>query len=186
MLVYSLIVDLNRSLDTYLGYSYFLTIVVLCAQSYGHISGIIFTVHQNVTLLFAISLALLSFVLSNSLIPLKELHPIMQYLSHMSCMKPSFESMIILNYGFDKCPHNQISLVLHRFGIESSDFWFNCILLLFDLIILKIITLILLIVKINGIFLGFGEKVGTNNEPESNFKTDRNVIFNRYIAKDII
>ena len=149
MLVYSLIVDPNRSLHTYIGYSYLLTMAVLCAQSYGHISGILFTGKQNIAILFALILYVFSFVLSNSLVPLKELHYVMQWLSDMSCTKHCFESMIILIYGFDRCPHNHMSLVLFRFGIESTDFLFNCIYLLFDLIILKIITLIILIVKTN-------------------------------------
>ena len=186
MLFYSRIVNINLSLDNYIGYSYLLTIAVLCAQSYGHMSGIIFSGQQNIAILFAISLNVLSFVLSNSLIPRKELHWIMQYLSDMSCTKHSFESLIILNYGFDRCSQNQISLVLHRFGIESTDFWFNCIYLLFNLIILKTLTLIILIVKTNTIFSGFRQNLDTKYESELNLKTNQNVILNKYKGIDTI
>ena len=148
-LVYAVIVDKYQTIDTYPGYLYLLTLAVLCAQSLGHISGIVFSANQNTAILFSIGLMISFVFVGNYLIPFKEIPRLFQYLGQLSFIKHSFESIVILNYGFDRCSDNQLSLVLHRFGIETKDYEFNCIYLLFDLICLKIIALIILIFKTN-------------------------------------
>ena len=146
-LVYSWFINIYSSFYTYLGYLYLITQAVLCSQCFGHISGIIFNENQNISILFSFTVLLSELIVSNSLIPIKEFHYIIKRLSDLSFLKHCWESIIILNYGFNRCQTNQMSFVLYRFGIENKEFWYNCVYLIIHLLVLKALTLIALIIK---------------------------------------
>jgi NADH:ubiquinone oxidoreductase subunit 2 (subunit N) len=137
------------SLFIYFGYFYLILLTVLCSQCLGHISGILFNNDQKISLLFAISIHLIVLIFSNSLIPIKEFHYSLQWLSEFSYIKHSFESILIMIYGFDRCLSQKFSAVLYKFDIDDKMFWSNSRNLLLVFIGMRFISLIVLIIKTN-------------------------------------
>jgi K+-transporting ATPase A subunit len=61
----------------------------------------------------------------------------------------TFESIIILFYGFDRCTENNISSIMYFFGFENNSYYRNMIILLIQLLFLRFLALIVLIIKAN-------------------------------------
>jgi hypothetical protein len=80
---------------------------------------------------------------------IKEFHYSLQWLSELSYYKLSFESILIMIYGFDRCASDEFSTILYGFNIEDKKFWPNVRKLFIILIVLKLIALIALILKTN-------------------------------------
>jgi hypothetical protein len=132
-----------------LGYLYFLTIGVLCVQSLGHLIGIILCDNAKIAAFVSVNVFVLLLLFANFMIPIKELHYTLQWLSNLSTHKLIFESMIILLYGFDRCADRQFSGILYVFGVDDNDFFINAWILIFQFIFLRSLALIALIVKTN-------------------------------------
>jgi hypothetical protein len=132
-----------------LGYLYFLTIGVLCVQSLGHLIGIILCDNAKIAAFVSVNVFVLLLLFANFMIPIKELHYTLQWLSNLSTHKLIFESMIILLYGFDRCADRQFSGILYVFDVDDNDFFINAWILIFQFIFLRSLALIALIVKTN-------------------------------------
>jgi len=122
---------------------------VLCSQSLGHISGIIFNNDLKIALLMTAGLQLLAVILSNSLIYLKEFHYSLQWLSELSHVKHSFESILIMIYGFNRCPSDKISIILYKYDLNDDMFWGNSNNLFLLFIAMRFMSLIALMIKTN-------------------------------------
>ena len=126
-----------------------LIMVILCSQSIGQISAILFPRDSAIAISFASLILSLCQVLGNILVPVKYLHYSLQQISDISYFKLAYDTMIIAIYGFDRCLENEISLVLYELGIESQMFWRKIIYFILLCIALKSITVLLLIFRIN-------------------------------------
>ena len=126
-----------------------LILVIQCNQSVGQISAILFSSDPKLAITFATLIFSFGQIMGNILIPVKRLHYSIQYLSELSYFKLAYDSMIVAIYGFDRCLENEISLVLFGLGIERQMFWQKIIYFVILCIVLKLLTLLLLIFKIN-------------------------------------
>ncbi|CAG2105620.1 unnamed protein product [Medioppia subpectinata] len=102
-------------------------LVIICTQSAAQLASLLFMNDTKVALIVAILIHATVFFMSNSLIPVKELHYIMQELSHLSYIRHAYECIIIMLYGFDRCQGNQVSTVLYGMEIDDDLFWPNMI-----------------------------------------------------------
>ena len=130
-------------------YFLILLLVILCNQSVGQISAILFSSDPKLAITFATLIFSFGQIMGNILVPVTKLHYSLQYLSELSYFKLAYDSMIISIYGFDRCYENEISLVLYELGIESQMFWQKIIYFIIICFILKLLTILLLIFKIN-------------------------------------
>jgi len=147
--LYCWIINFYDSTFIYFGYLYLILFSVLCSQSLGHISGIIFSNNLKIALLMTASLQLLAVILSNSLIYLKEFHYSLQWFSELSYVKHSFESILVMIYGFNRCSPDKISVILYKYDINDQTFWSNSIKLFLLFIFLRYMSLIALMLKTN-------------------------------------
>ena len=148
------IANLYSSSQIYLVYYVTTILSNQCTQCLARIGAIIFHRDPKLALLFAFTLFTIFTILGNSLFLIKELHYSLQILSSISFIRWSFESLLLIIYGFDRCSEEQFSSVLHVFQIDSSDFWPDIINLIIVTVFLNIITFILLIIKTKSSFDG--------------------------------
>ena len=123
--------------------------VVLCNQSIGQISAILFTSNVKLAIMASQILLCFSLVMSNILFPVRRLHYSIHYLSEFCYLRLTFDSFATALYGFDRCLENEISIVLYEMGISGHMFWQKIIYLILICIALKLFTVLLLIFKIN-------------------------------------
>jgi hypothetical protein len=61
----------------------------------------------------------------------------------------TFESIIILFYGFNRCAENKFSSIMYFFGFDDNYYYRNVKILLIQLLFLRFLALIVLIIKTN-------------------------------------
>ncbi|XP_054157346.1 uncharacterized protein LOC128955701 [Oppia nitens] len=149
LFLYIYIIDIYEGTRIFVFYLYFLTIGILCIQSFGHLIGIIFSDNQKIAVLFSVALYLLLFLLSNYFVPINELHYAIQWFSNLSTFKLLFECILILFYGFNRCSGNEFSSVMFVFGFQDQQFYSNIKILVCKLIVLRVLALIVLLIKVN-------------------------------------
>ncbi len=149
ILCYIYIVDIYEGNTIFFGYLFFIALCNLCIQSLGHIIGIVFSQSTKLSVLFSVGIYLLFTLFCNFLIPLKELHYSLQWLSNLSTVELSFTGLIVLFYGFDRCSDREISSIMYLFKLEDNDFYINIRLLIIQFILLRSFALIILLIKSN-------------------------------------
>lgn len=148
--------------------------MIFCEQCLAQLSAIVSPDDTKTALLIGLMTHMFLMILGNNMVLLKELHYSLQLLSVVSYMRLTFESLLILIYGFDKCNENEISTVLMNFEVETQDFWPNVIQLVFICILLKALTVFILIIKINSTF---ESKRNTNENIENQNKSEKYLQF---------
>ena len=147
---YVLIMNKYQSLSTFSTYLYLISLSTLCSQSIGHISGILFSSDTKVALVTSFSLHWAMMILGNIIVPINEFPEVIQYLGYTSHIKYTFESIMIMIYGWDKCrTPGMYSSVLNRFSINEDSYWPNVRDLVIVLIALRLTALLALICKSN-------------------------------------
>lgn len=147
---YILIMNKYHSAVKYLTYLYLISVSTLCSQSIGHISGIVFSGDTKVALIGSFTLHWVSTILGNVIVPIAELPLTAQYLSYASHIKHTFECIMIMIYGWDRCTTSgQHSSVLRRFSIDDHSYWPNVTYLLIVFLGLRLTALLALILKSN-------------------------------------
>lgn len=147
--LYVYIIDIYEGNTIFVFYLYFLTVGILCVQSWGHIIGILFNENQKMAVLFSVALYLMFFLLTNYFVPVKELHYSIQWFSNLSTFKLLFECILILFYGFNRCTGNEFSSVMFVFGFDDNQFYRNIRILVIKLIVLRIVALLVLLFKVH-------------------------------------
>ena len=147
--IFCWISNLYNTIEMYLVYYFLITSVVFCCQCVAQISATLFPEDTKLSLFTAIMINLSTLITSNSLFYLKELHYSVQTLSCLSYSKAAFECLLIIIYGFDRCSEDQISTVLYSYEIETQDFWPNVINLIIICCSLKLMSFVVLIMKVN-------------------------------------
>jgi ABC-type multidrug transport system permease subunit len=146
---YVYIIDIYEGNQIFLSYLFFLSLGILSIQSVGHIIGILFSESENIALLFSAIYGVFIYFLSNFLIPIKELHYTIQWLSNISTIKLIFESTIILFYGFDRCSDREFSSVMYLLDLNDGIFYLNIRILIYQFLIFRSLAIIVLLIKAN-------------------------------------
>ena len=147
--VFYLITNLYSSYEIYTVYVLTGILSVLFTQSIAQIGAIIYHDDTKLAVLSAFCVNTLFFVFGNNLFPLKELHYSLQILSSLSFIRLSFESVLLIIYGFDRCSEDQLSTVLYGFQIQTQDFYPNFIKLMIICFCFKFLTFLVSISKTN-------------------------------------
>ncbi|CAG2179252.1 unnamed protein product [Oppiella nova] len=130
-------------------YFIFLTIGALEIQSLGHFIGILFDGQQRLAVFTSIGVFIVTFLFSNFLIPINELHYSLQMLSMLSPLKLVLECIMLAFYGFDRCSDREFSFVLHLFDVTDNDFYINTQLLVIQFVVVRSASLIALLLKVS-------------------------------------
>ncbi|XP_054152609.1 uncharacterized protein LOC128951385 [Oppia nitens] len=136
----------------YGSYLAFVSVSTLCSQSVGHIAGIIFNQDSKMALVASFGIHYSMMILANIIIPIHEFPVPVQSLADVSYLRHTFECVMIVIYGFDRCPPGWQSSVLQRLSIAGNGdqvFWINVRNLLLVFVGLRIIAVLLLIMKSN-------------------------------------
>ena len=149
LMIFSHLINYYSSIDMYFTYLYCLSLTVLCAQSFGHLSGIIFSDNTTVAVFVSVAFYLVSSNLSNIFIPLNDFHYVFKAISNLSFLKHSINCILLKIYGFGRCSDKQFSLILYKYDISEDIFTESLLNLIFILILLKFLTLYILILKTN-------------------------------------
>ena len=134
-----------------INYIYYLVIilVILCSESIGQISAILFSNEARLAVTFAFIIHAFSVTAGNILVPVRRLHYSIQYISDLSFLRLAFDTCMTAIYGFDRCNKIEIPVVLKEMGISEQMFWRKIIYFILFCIALKLFTVLLLIFKIN-------------------------------------
>ena len=120
LMIFSHLINYYSSIDMYFTYLYCLSLTVLCAQSFGHLSGIIFSDNTTVAVFVSVAFYLVSSNLSNIFIPLNDFHYVFKAISNLSFLKHSINCILLKIYGFGRCSEDQFSLILYKYNISDD------------------------------------------------------------------
>ena len=150
ILCFSYVVDIYDSKNSMLfEYMIFLTIGALEVQSISHVLGILASDNIRVGVFTLVGVIMISFMFSNILIPIKELHYSLQVFSNLATLKLLIESLMILFYGLDRCSDREFSYILSILNIEDKDLYMNIYLLIAQFFLFRAIALLILMYKAN-------------------------------------
>src|SRR5882724_3426885 len=122
MIIFCYIINLYSNMLILLSFEIIIILVVLCTQSIGTLSAITFPNDTKLSMLFALFIFITFSVLGNNIIPIKGFHYSFKLLSEISFVRLSFESIMIVIYGFGRCGDREISTVLYGMDIEDDMF----------------------------------------------------------------
>jgi ABC-type lipoprotein export system ATPase subunit len=129
---------------------YVISASLLCSQALGTSIGIIFVNNKKLALVIAIATFSSLIFFSNFVIPTKELIGMAKKISDFAYTKYQFNSILIIIYGFNRCPTGQMSKVLYQYGINDDQlFWTNAQYLTFIYLFCKSLEFIALITRAN-------------------------------------
>jgi len=149
---YIYILDIYDGNTFFLIYLFFGTIGVLCMQSIGHCIGVVFCDNVKIAIFFSVALFVTLILFCNFLIPIKELHYALQWLSNISTVKLIFECIMISFYGFDRCADTEFSSIMYFFELEDVTYYRNARTLIYHFLFFRSLALIALLIKANPMF----------------------------------
>jgi ABC-type multidrug transport system permease subunit len=154
MVFYSAIIYyLSGQIDEEKRFLSFMLIVVMgmvCAQGIGFIIGIIVSNSEKLAIVLTTLITLMGMLFSNFYIPVNELPKSFRWITYTSIFKLVFEGILILIYGFDRCPEGQISVTLYQLDLNDDNiFWQNLFILITYVIFFRCFALLILIIKAN-------------------------------------
>ncbi len=118
----------------------------------GHLIGIIFNKNNVIAVEIVIGITLFLIMFCNLFLPIKEMTKFFQILSNISYLKFSFNSLLIIFYGFSRCSTDKSSLVLDKFDLKDELIFTYAENLLIYCISLRILAFIILYIKTNTFF----------------------------------
>jgi len=125
---------------------------MLCSQGLGYLIGIIFIKYEQIAIGVSIGVYLLLVMFCNIFTPIKEMPHLFQVMSDVAFTKFVYYSVLIKIYGFDRCPSDQLSLVLYKYGMNDQVFWNYTRYLVIYFICLRVVAFIVLYFKVNTSF----------------------------------
>jgi ABC-type Mn2+/Zn2+ transport system ATPase subunit len=159
---------------------------MLYTQSLGSLFGIIFHKSDKTSLMMAIGTYSFLSLLCNFFIPVKDFNDVIETLSEFSYCKYELNSVLIAIYGFDRCPQNQTSIVLHNFDINDDDiYWKYARYLIYNFTAIKLLGLIALIVVVNefSVRMFFKKKPKKHSSIELSTISSRKLNQNSFISR---
>lgn len=134
-------------------YAYFLGITILScfvAQGLGFLIGITCVNSFSMAIIVSSSVLLFLFLFSGFFVMTSQMSAFSQFITYFSFIRFSFESILVILYGHDRCsmlPETQIlrkSAILSRFDLGDKELVSNCCWLVCHLVVSRILALILL------------------------------------------
>ncbi|OTF77879.1 hypothetical protein BLA29_006224 [Euroglyphus maynei] len=158
LVIYTYLVDIYEPIHPYMFYwmLFFTFLSALAAQAFGHLVAIL-TLGNFVLLVISIpAIEVISLLISNMGTPVRRLHYIFQFFSNFAPTRFIIEAMFLLQYGFDRCRQKEVQKSLLKFKMEDDEhahhetfFTYTIIMLIFNILIYRIVTLLLLLAKTN-------------------------------------
>ncbi len=152
-------------------FGYFVVFTELTAfisQGIAFCIGIIFIDHLTVSIFVSSSLLLLHFLFSGFFIKISQMSYIAQTLTDLSFVRFSFEGLMIILYGLERCNKTIIfngtvtignqtkSVVMEEFDLQDDDLWAKDLtLLVFNLFFWRILAYFALKLRVDNNFLRF-------------------------------
>lgn len=130
-----------------LRYTVFLTITILScfiAQGLGFLIGILCVRSFNITIIVSSSILLFLFLFSGFFVKTDQMSPYVEWITYISFIRFSFESIIILIYGRGRCVKPFESSVLYIFNLKDENLITNIYWLIGHLLCIRIIAFIAL------------------------------------------
>jgi hypothetical protein len=146
---------------------YFVVMIAgaVCSQGLGFTIGIISNSNDKLAIVLAVGVYLLYVMLCGFFAPIEELPEAIQWITHGSYVKQTFEMQLFLIYGFERCPQGMESTILYQNNLRDEDkFWMNALILGFHTLNFRIAALLVLLLKANPISLGLSRRKGTKSE----------------------
>ena len=137
---------------------------VLCSQGLGLLIGIISENNDKLAIVLTVGTYMICVVFCGFFIVIEELPQPLQWFSYLSYTKQGFESILILIYGFGRCPSGQTPSVLYQFDLTDDKlFWTNVYILVIQVLYLRVLALIALLIKANPISLKINNRKNKTN-----------------------
>jgi len=93
---------------------------MIIANSLGYLIGIIFARNIQVATTSGVAIFLVLVLFSGFFVPLSTLNVVLRGASYLSFIKLTFESILIIIYGFERCTDSQIPLLLHQLDLNDD------------------------------------------------------------------
>lgn len=125
-------------------YACFLSITILScfiAQGLGFLIGITCVNSFSMAIIVSSSVLLFLFLFSGFFVMTSQMNAFSQFITYFSFIRFSFESIIVILYGHDRCTE---SAILSRFNLDDKDLVANCYWLVSHLVVSRIFAFILL------------------------------------------
>jgi ATP-binding cassette subfamily G (WHITE) protein 1 len=139
-------------------FGYFLGITLLScfiAQGLGFLIGILCVKSFSITVIVSSSVLLFLFLFSGFFVKTAQMGAGVEWITYFSFIRFSFESLLLIIYGFDRCPdfpviskhgilENQESTILFIFNLKDSDLLGNFYWLMAHFLLIRIAAFIIL------------------------------------------
>lgn len=157
-LIYTLLIDIYEPVrpGIYFSIAFYVILGATAVQSVGHLLSIV-TMGEFVALVISIpGIEAIFLMVSNLGTPVKRLHYILQFISNFAPTRFGIEAMFLLQYGFDRCGLKEVQKILFKLKMENDEHEHHAsfllqtlIMLIFNLIFYRLVSLLLLIIRFN-------------------------------------
>ena len=151
MIPFSILIDFNSNLR--MSYIYYTIMIptLIWTQSLAHISAILTMPNIQSAMLISQVILNVNSQLSNGLMPTKSMKYSIRMFSELSYFKLMHDFIVLNMYGLNRCDPNQTSIVLNIFDINDDMFWPIIIKIIIHIVVIKIITFVLFVIRFNKI-----------------------------------
>ncbi|OTF73500.1 hypothetical protein BLA29_005304, partial [Euroglyphus maynei] len=157
-LIYAYLIDIYEPVRSgiYFSIAFYIILGATAVQSVGHLLSIV-TLGEFVALVISIpGIEAIFLMVSNLGTPVKRLHYILQFISNFAPTRFGIEAMFLLQYGFDRCRPKEVQKILFKLKMENDEhehhtsfLLYTFIMLIFNLLFYRLISLLLLVIKSN-------------------------------------
>ena len=130
-------------------YTFTIVFGMLCSQGFGYLIGIICLKCEQIAIGVSIGLYLMLCMFCNIFTPLNEMPQIFQIISDISFNKFVYYCVLVIIYGFDRCPKGQVSIIMHKYHMFDDLFFTYAKYLVIYAISLRILAFFVLYFKAN-------------------------------------
>ncbi|XP_054163422.1 ATP-binding cassette subfamily G member 4-like, partial [Oppia nitens] len=155
VIVYKINPQINET-NRFVGFMLVMFGCGFCSQGLGFLCGILFRSDLKMALVFNICMVLVNLLLCGFYAALRDLPDWAQSLAHISYVKQSFEMILYLVYGFDRCPSGLTSSILYQNDLlDENKFWWNGPILAVHGLTLRVLGFIIMMFKTNSFSLSW-------------------------------
>lgn len=150
---YSNQIDMNDWYDGIFGwmpwrYGYFLGVIILScfiAQGLGFLIGIICVNSFPMAIILSSTVLLFQFLFSGFFVRIADMHSFTKGITYLSFVRFSFESLLTILYGENRCKYPSKSAIMFTFSLDDDNLLRNLFWILGHLIATRILAFILLL-----------------------------------------
>lgn len=129
-------------------YGNFVGVIILScfiAQGLGFLIGIICVDSFPMAIILSSTVLLFQFLFSGFFVRIQEMHAVTKHITHLSFIRFSFESLLIILYGENRCQSPLKSAIMFTFNLDSDNLLRNVLWIVGHLIATRILAFILLL-----------------------------------------